>query len=492
MNASDRNVSRRSLLRNAAVIAGAGLSAGAGRALAQATTPRQQVLVLGAGMAGLTAALALLREGHDVTILEYQDRVGGRLYSLPLKDGQFTEAGGGHFRSNMPYVLSYIRRFSLPIMSMNDGLPRYVFNGRSGTSADLTNWPWDLNQDERGITVSSTLNRYLVRAGLDTDTVLDARWPDPETMERLDRITVGDLIRGVGASEGFCRMLDAHGGTFTSSSQALGAIPDLAYHFGDQNLFRILGGNDRLPTALAAAIGQDRIKLGAAVTAIDQSGARVRVTVKDGREFIADRVVSSIPFSVIGDVEVRPGWSTGKLKMFAEMEWDKTVKVIAQTRSPSWLAKGIRGWPMAGGDRPWERVIDITGNEPGGRGNTFFYLNGGNAEAYLRGDSNDRVRAIVESFRNDMPDLFDEVITMQEFAWPQQPWIKGSFGSTPLGGGWMVEEWTRPEGRIHFAGDFTTLKTGWVEGAIESGLRAARQIDPRARSEGRTRIRQEP
>jgi hypothetical protein len=55
----------------------------------------------------------------------------------------------------------------------------------------------------------------------------------------------------------------------------------------------------------------------------------------------------------------------------------------------------------------------------------------------------------------------------------------------------MIKEWTTPEGHIHFAGDFTTLKTGWVEGAIESGLRAARQIDPLSMPEGSLWIRQE-
>ena len=87
-------------------------------------------------MAGLTAALALLRRGHSVTVIEYQNRVGGRLISLPLKSGQFSELGGGHFRSNMPYTLNYIRAFGLPVLSVNDGLPRYMFDGKTGMAAD--------------------------------------------------------------------------------------------------------------------------------------------------------------------------------------------------------------------------------------------------------------------------------------------------------------------------------------------------------------------
>ncbi len=486
-------VSRRSLLRGAAtgpLTVPVALRARPARA--QSAAGRKDVLVLGAGMAGLTAALALLRQRHNVTVVEYQNRVGGRLLSVALNGGQFSEAGGGHFRSNMPYVLSLIRHFGLPLLSLNDGLPRYTIGGKTGDGANLANWPWPLAATERNVSVASTLNRYLFLAGLDTDTVLSAQWPDQDTLRRLDGITVGDLIRGHGASEAFCALLDAHGGTFTSRSQALGAIPDLAYHFGDQNVFRIQGGNDRLPRALAGAIGPERIVLDAPVAAIDHSGPRVRVATRDGREFAADAVVSTIPFSVIDQIKVTPAWSAGKQRMFREMEWDKTVKIIVQTQTPAWLGRNVHGWPMAGGDRPWERIVDITGNEPGGFGNAFFYLNGSNAEAVIARPAGSRAAGVVDMFQSDMPDLLGPIVSTQAFAWPEQPWIRASFGAPPLGGGWMIQEWTRPEGRIHFAGDFTTMKSGWVEGAIESGLRAARQIDRAARPEGQPKIREEP
>jgi monoamine oxidase len=441
-----------------------------------AASPRR-ILVLGAGMSGLTAALALHRRGHDVQVIEYQNRVGGRLLSVPLKGGQFTEAGGGHFRSNMPLVLRYLRAFALPVMSMNDGLPRYLVDGKTAQASDLANWPWDLHEDERNLTVSSNLNRYLFRNGLDSVSVLDPGWPDAETLRRFDSLTVGDMIRQVGGSDAFLKLLDAHGGTFTSRSAAVGALPDLAYHFGEQNLFRVRGGNSLLPQAMAEVLG-DRVVLDSPVTAIDQTGPRVRVVTANGREFTGDAIISTIPFTVLPEVEVTPAWSAGKLRMFAEMEWDNTVKVIVQTRTPSWLNHGVHGWPMAGGDRSWERVIDITGDAPGGYGNVFFYLNGKNADQTLANPVATRAQQVVDAFRADMPDLFDEVVTLQDFAWPEQPWIRASFGGPPVNGGWMIAEWTRPEDRLHFAGDFTTMKSGWVEGAIESGLRAARQIDP--------------
>ncbi len=59
---------------------------------------KQHILVLGAGVAGLTAALSLKQRGHQVTLIEYQNRIGGRLWSVPLEKGQFTEAGAGIFQ----------------------------------------------------------------------------------------------------------------------------------------------------------------------------------------------------------------------------------------------------------------------------------------------------------------------------------------------------------------------------------------------------------
>lgn len=480
---SPRGFSRRALLTGTAATLGA-LAAPplAAPARAQARTDRPiEVLVLGAGMSGLTAALALQRRGHKVTVIERQGRIGGRLLSLPLGDGMFTEAGGGHFRSDMPLVLNYVRHFNLPLLSLNDGLPVYMVDGKTAKSADITNWPWDLTAEERNVTVSANLNRYLFRAGLDTQTVLSPDWPDEDLLDRLDDITLEDLLRPVGASPAFLKLLAANAGLFTPYAQTLSIIPDLAYHFGDQNVFRIQGGNNRLPMAMANALGRSNIVLDAQVVRIDQTGPRIRVGTKDGKEFTGDAIVSTIPFSVMDEVEVTPAWSAGKARMFAEMEWDKTVKVIVKTREPTWLAHNVRGWPMAGGDRPWERFIDITGNEPGGHGSGFFYLNGENADRVLAAPRDVRAQQVVDIFQKDLPGLLGDVVSVSDFAWSEQPWIRGSFGSTPVGGGWMVKEWTAPEGRIHFAGDFTTLKTGWVEGAIESGLRAARQIDPEAR-----------
>ena len=98
------------------------------------TTTKKKVIVIGAGVSGLTTALALQGQGHDVRILEYQDRVGGRLWSADLEYGHgVTELGGGHFRSNMPLVLAYIDYYGLNEKThCDERWPTKVPNGRSG------------------------------------------------------------------------------------------------------------------------------------------------------------------------------------------------------------------------------------------------------------------------------------------------------------------------------------------------------------------------
>lgn len=441
---------------------------------------KQRILVLGAGAAGLAAALSLKQEGHQVTVIEFQNRVGGRLWSLPLEGGQFTEAGAGHFSADMPLVLSLVKRYKLPLLTINDGSPRYLFNGKSADSFNLLDWPWALNSHEKRSTVPSILAHYLWESGIELSSVLNPNWPDAAAIEQFDQLTLTQILRRSGCSEAFLQMLQAHGGCPYGTTGALGALTSLAYQFNAKAYVRVAGGNDRIAKAMAKELGDD-VVLNAPVVAIDQSGSEVVVSVKNGREFRGDQVVSTIPFTVLSDIKVSPGWTAAKQKMIVGMGWADAFKGVIQTKEPTWMRKGNFGWPMAASDRSWERVIDITGNEPGPYGNAFFYLYGKEIDAVRAKPEEQRTSWVLEQFRKDLPDLIGDIVTTRSVLWSEQPWVKAAFGGPPIGGAWMINEWNKPEGRIHFAGDFTTLKSGWVEGAIESGLRAAKAIDQTVR-----------
>ena len=326
-------------------------------------------------MSGLTAAKALQDVGHDVEIVEYQDRIGGRLWSQELPRGGYTELGGGHFRSNMPNVLKYISHYDIGLTVINDGLPRYANEDSRGNlfygqASDLTTLgQWNLHFNETNVTPTSLMNYYLHLNGLDASRVIEESYPNEKEIAKFDGVTFAELMRKSGASEGLLKILEDHcGGLLNAASLTL--VADLAYHMGDQNLYRIKGGNELLPQAMARDIEEfadsDIIHLSQNVINIDHSSELVKVTtidMKSGEETVyeADEIISTVSFQLYkdNDVTIYPDWSKDKREMFERFDWGNSMKVVCQTESPTWINKGVHGWPMAGTkDRIWERVIE--------------------------------------------------------------------------------------------------------------------------------------
>jgi hypothetical protein len=182
------------------------------------------------------------------------------------------------------------------------------------------------------------------------------------------------------------------------------------------------------------------------------------------------------------------------------MVWIDGFKGVVQTQTPTWVERGNFGWPMATTDKEWNRFIDITGNESGGHGNGFFYVYRNEKLAQLKAITGPnkyaaRTELLLSQFDSTLtnarstsnPPLMNnliyrnQVITTDSIMWADAedvPWIKAALGVGVKP--WMRDEWRTPEGNIHFAGDFASYKSGWVEGALEAGLRAASEINPKA------------
>jgi len=441
-------------------------------------------------------------------VLEYQNRVGGRLWSKELLGGQFTELGAGHFSGGMPLVVSLVDRYKLPTFSINDGSPRYLMSGYEANADDLSSYPdgWGLLPSEKNVTIASTLIGYLVKAGIELDSILHDDWPTPAAISKFGETTIKQLLLAQGASVGFLNLINVHLGAPVTEGDVLSGMPNLAYFFNDKGFFRIQGGNEQLAVKMADEFGRSSIMLGAQVVSIDQSGSQVVVGTKDGRVFKSDRVVSTIPFKVLSEVSVQPAWSASKSRLFFGadgLQWIDGFKGVIQTAMPTWLAQRNYGWPMAATDQAWNRLIDITGNQTGGYGNAFFYVYTEEKLAQLKAIKGaDKITArtqlLLDQFNSTLnnaanssiPGLTNNLInlgqvpTKDSIMWSGDPgetavpWIKAALatGVKP----WMRAEWSIPDGQIHFAGDFTSYKSGWAEGAIESGLRAAREINNKA------------
>ena len=306
------------------------------------------MLVLGAGLAGLSAGYELARAGHEVTILEARSRPGGRVFTLrqPFADGLYAEAGAGRIPDNHDLTLKYARLFGLTLDPFRPGSGAMVYRigGKrilvpADGDLDLTDVPLQLTDAERQMTLGGLWEHYVTPSVEAVGDPKASGWPG-ESLRRFDRATFAQFLlapgrisrRGTGCS------------SFPSISRkndrlsALWWLRDTALAQGEKTRYKIRGGNDLLPAAFARELA-GRIHYGAAVRGIAQDGARCRVAfVQSGieRNLAADFIVCALPFSTLRRVPITPRLASVKHKAIAELPYDQVTRLYLQVRERFW------------------------------------------------------------------------------------------------------------------------------------------------------------
>ena len=254
----------------------------------------------------------------------------------------------------------------------------------------------------------------------------------------------------------------------------------------DALAYGIAGGNDLLPRAFARSLGH-RVKLGRPVERIEHDERRVVVTARgpDGVErFEGDRAICALPFALLREVEVRPPFSAGKRRAVEGLSNTAVCRVYVPTARKTWRPPrplaGERILPidMANTDSPAQWVHDASTIQPGPGAVIASYMTSERAYRASALAEDERVEATARQLQEIYPGLGGAVAGGVSKCWTTDPWARGGYC------------WFRPgqmqaftphmrvaEGNVHFAGDHTSSAPGWMEGAIESGLRAAAEVD---------------
>jgi monoamine oxidase len=241
---------------------------------------------------------------------------------------------------------------------------------------------------------------------------------------------------------------------------------------------KIDGGNDRLPAAFAAALG-DRVRYGSPVIRIEQDGQGVRAIVQRGsvRETVsADFLICAIPFTVLRGIDVSPPFSSPKRKAVEQLNYSVASRVYLQSATRYWTKSGKSGFGMTA----QAEFIDATFGQPGDRGVMMLYTLGDPARRLEHLTPDERIqygRTEAERIYPGMGTNFEKGFS---WCWDEAPWARGAFAVyLPGQVAALYAAATQPEGRVFFAGEHLSTWPGWMQGALASGLRTAREISNR-------------
>ncbi len=448
----------------------------------------RRVVILGAGLAGLVAGWELTRAGHDVTLLEAQMRPGGRVQTLraPFSDGLHVDVGASELPDSHQRVRRYVDEFGLelaPWLEPRLGSLASVFHvgGRRIRTDSGEPLPFELSAEERELGLMGMLLRYYHFAVEALGDPLEATWPPPEVAE-WDRLSGADLIRSRGASADalqalkiqFFLDLPADGVEETS---ALWLLRDSRLTPGGVAIHRIKGGMDRLPYAFASRL-RDRIFYGARVVRIEHGPEGVEAAFEHGgrlERIRGDHLICALPFSVLRYLEVSPAFSPAKARAIAELPYCSNTRLFLQTRERFWIDEGLSGFGYT--DLPIKYLFESTSDPESRRGVLEVYTSGREARRFNgRGDAENLEYALsqVERVHPRMREVYEGGAVK---CWDDDRWARGAYAY--FRPGQMTEILPLvplAEGRVHFAGEHASAYPHWMEGALQSGLRAAEEV----------------
>lgn len=300
------------------------------------------VIVLGAGLAGLAAARDLANAGADITVLEARDRVGGRVKQSSLSDGRIVQLGGELVGSAHTSYIGLVAELGLTLRPSYVSEPGRTVWDLDGVRScgDPAPWMSALDLEDYG-----RVERLMISAAREVD--VENPWTHPE-FTALDGMSFAQWLRQVDARPAVIRMFEAaKAGLAADSIERTSFLAELRkmavvgpelerYYASDQwTESTVAEGSASVALRMAAELG-DRIELSSVVQAIDVHPTQVDVRLRDGRTLSASNVVCAIPVAPLRKIEIT-GLSTDRLNALRRIRNSLTAKVVATYETSIWL-----------------------------------------------------------------------------------------------------------------------------------------------------------
>ncbi|MEO7414492.1 MAG: NAD(P)/FAD-dependent oxidoreductase [Opitutaceae bacterium] len=452
--------------------------------------PRAKVVVVGAGLAGLTCAYRLKQAGLDATVYEANTRLGGRCWTRrnDFLDGQTAEHGGELIDQGHTSIRHLAQELRLPLDNLLAAEPNgteafFYFNGEKYPYRDATR---DLKA------IWQKLHRDLSAAGYPT-----LYYQSTPRGRQLDHLSITDWINETvpgGTQSRLGRLLSVaytiEYGAECDQQSALSLLYLLGYNspgqfsiFGASNeKYRVRGGNDQIVSALTGPLSA-QIYTGMPLVAVRRTAAGTyALTFQNGGsifEVPADKVVLALPFSILRTAVDLSGAGFSALKMTAieELGMGSNSKLNMQFSRRAWVSLGNNGDTFS--DRGYQATWEASRDQAGASGILVGYSGGDYADTFNQGTPASRAAQFLGQIQPVLPGLaahFNGRATVD--FWRGDAYTRGSYAY------WKVGQYTQfagvegqQEGNAHFCGEHTSIDSqGYLNGAVETGERVADEI----------------
>ncbi len=447
----------------------------------------RDVVIVGAGPAGLTAARELRKAGLSVAVLEARDRVGGRTWTDTV-DGAMLEIGGQWVSPDQTALLELLGELGLETYERyRDGKSVYI--GADGKRTLYTGETFPV-----GETTAAEMDKLTALLdSLAADIGAAEPWAHPKARE-LDTISFHHWLRANSSDEEACNNIGLFiaGGMLTKPAHAFSALQAVLMaasagsftNLTDEDFIldrRVVGGMQQVSLLQAAELGDD-VVLSSPVRTIHWEGgddaAGHRATVVSDRATVNARfVIMAVPPNLYSRVSYNPPLPRRQHQMHQHQSLGLVIKVHAVYSTPFWREDGLSG-TCFGADALVQEVYDNTNHEDP-RGTLVGFVSDEKADAMFELSTGERRRAILESIAGFLGEKALEPEVYYESDWGSEEWTRGAYAASyDLGGLHRYgKDQHAPVGPIYWASsDLAAEGYQHVDGAVRMGRQVAARI----------------